>query len=112
MSKTYSSKLSLAAIAALCMILAPIGASAMTAEELLPDHQNQRDFGGVEVRKGTVGAFIANARVLADARASAEAKAAAERHIRDALPALKALGVFETFEVRDPSLRALVAKNL
>ncbi|MFD4837009.1 hypothetical protein ACFWP0_05830 [Achromobacter sp. NPDC058515] len=78
----------------------------MRAEDVLPDGRDQGDFNGVAVRKGTVGAFLANARACSDPQASAEAVAAARRDIREALPALRALGLFEVLQVRDPALRA------
>lgn len=80
----------------------------MRAEDLLPDHLNQTDIDGVAVRKGTVGAFLANARVLQDAAASDAARADAQRDIADALPALRALGLFDVLEIRDAALRAFV----
>lgn len=80
----------------------------MRAEDLLPDDANQRDFNGVAVRKGTVGAFLANAKMLTDPAASAAARAAAERDIIASLPALRALGLFDVLEIRDARLRALV----
>ncbi|MCW0206566.1 hypothetical protein WHX56_21530 [Achromobacter veterisilvae] len=81
----------------------------MRAQDVLPDGRDQGDFNGVAVRKGTVGAFLANARVCADPRAPAQAVAEARRDIREALPALRALGLFEVLEVRDPALRAWLA---
>ncbi|MFO6052751.1 hypothetical protein ACLBUN_16055, partial [Pseudomonas aeruginosa] len=36
----------------------------MKAEDILPDRQDRIRLGGVEIRKGSVGAFIANARLL------------------------------------------------
>lgn len=80
----------------------------MRAEDLLPDHLNQTNIDGVAVRKGTVGAFLANARVLQDAAASEAARADAQRDIADALPALRALGLFDVLEIRDAALRAFV----
>lgn len=80
----------------------------MRAEDLLPDHLNQTDIDGVAVRKGTVGAFLANARVLQDAAASDTARADAQRDVVDALPALRALGLFDVLEIRDAVLRAFV----
>lgn len=80
----------------------------MRATDLLPDDTNHADAGGVTVRKGSVGAFLVNARVLADATASADARATAERDLIELVPALRALGLFEIFEIRDPALRALV----
>lgn len=83
----------------------------MRAEDLLPDHLDHTRIDGVLVRKGSVGAFLANARVWSDAHADADARALAERHIVEALPALRALGLFEALEIRDSGLRALVARR-
>lgn len=83
----------------------------MKAEDLLPDHLNQADINGVVVRKGTVGAFLANARVWSHRRSSAQGRADAERDIVDALPALRALGIFEVLEIRDAALRSMVEAN-
>jgi hypothetical protein len=71
----------------------------MRAEDLLPDHINQAQFNGVTVRKGSVGAFLVNARVLSDPAASVESRAAAERDILAALPALRAIGLFDVLQV-------------
>lgn len=81
----------------------------MRAQDVLPDHVNEVEVGGVTVRKGSVGAFLANARVLQDPCASAGARAAAAGDIEALAPALRALGLFDVLEVRDPQLRALVA---
>ncbi|WP_213958319.1 MULTISPECIES: hypothetical protein [unclassified Variovorax] len=80
----------------------------MKAEELLPDAVNAMQFGGVTVRKGSVGAFIANARLLAASDATAEARALAQSDLLALVPALRAIGLFEVLEVRDPWLRELV----
>lgn len=77
----------------------------MKAHDVLPDEMNQGTFNGVTVRKGTVGAFLANARVCLDPAAAPEAVADARRDIQDAMPALRALGLFEVLEPRDPALR-------
>jgi hypothetical protein len=83
----------------------------MRAEDLLPDDVNQGQFNGVTVRKGSVGAFLVNARVLSDPAASAESRATAERDILEALPALRAIGLFDVLQVRDERLRLLVEKT-
>ncbi|AOJ04942.1 MULTISPECIES: hypothetical protein [Burkholderia] len=80
----------------------------MKAEAILPDHVDRIEIGGVSARKGTVAAFLANARVWTDARASTEARAEAERDMLDALPSLRALGFFDMLEIRDARLRAFV----
>jgi len=81
----------------------------MRADELLPDAINETTLNGVTVRKGTVGAFLVNARTLSNPAASLEARAAAQRDVLEALPAMHALGLFETLEIRDERVRAFVA---
>ena len=81
----------------------------MRAEDVLADQQNQGQFNGVTVRKGTVGAFLANARRWLDEASSEADRHSAERDIVDALPALHALGLFDILQVRDAKLRELVS---
>lgn len=78
----------------------------MQAQDVLPDGVDQGNFNGVAVRKGTVGAFLANARVCLDPLAAPQAVGAARRDIQNALPALRALGLFEILQVKDAGLRA------
>ncbi len=84
----------------------------MRAQDVLPDHVNEVEVGGVTVRKGSVGAFLANARVLEDPDTAGDARAAALRDIETLVPALRALGLFDVLEVRNPQLRALVAQSV
>ncbi|UVE68158.1 hypothetical protein L2Y90_29070 [Burkholderia pyrrocinia] len=78
----------------------------MRAEQMLPDHADRIDAGGTTIRKGTIGAFLTNARVLTDPDATPADRARAETDTIDALPALRAIGLFDVMEVRDPALRA------
>ncbi|AFQ50769.1 hypothetical protein [Burkholderia cepacia] len=78
----------------------------MRAEQMLPDHADRIEADGTTIRKGTVGAFLVNARVLTDPNAISADRARAEADAIDALPALRALGLFDVLEVRDPALRA------
>jgi hypothetical protein len=81
----------------------------MRADQILPDHIDHGQFNGVTIRKGTVAAFLANARTWADARASADERAQAQAQIVEDLPALRALGLFDQLEIRDEALRAFIA---
>ena len=81
----------------------------MRADELLADQQNHGEFKGVTVRKGTVGAFLVNARTWSAPTTSASGRLDAERDIVAALPALRALGLSEVLDVRDEKLRAWIA---
>jgi len=80
----------------------------MRAQDVLPDGVDQIQFNGVSVRKGSVAAFLANAKVLADASATDEARLEAERDITEAMPALCAAGLFEVLQPRDETVRAFV----
>ncbi|MFM0206331.1 hypothetical protein PQQ96_02895 [Paraburkholderia sediminicola] len=77
----------------------------MRADQILPDHVDQIDLNGTMVRKGTVAAFLANARIWTDESASDEARAHAEADIVEGLSALRAIGFFDVVEIRDVSLR-------
>jgi hypothetical protein len=80
----------------------------MRADQILPDDVNHGQFGGLAIRKGTVAAFLANARAWTHAGADAAARAHAAREIERDLPALRALGLFDVLEIRDERLRAFV----
>ncbi|MDW9232767.1 hypothetical protein C7S15_4845 [Burkholderia cepacia] len=73
---------------------------------MLPDQTDRITLGDTTIRKGTVGAFLVNARVLTDPNAAPADRARAEADAIDALPALRALGLFDVLEVRDSALRA------
>ena len=83
----------------------------MRAADILPDHVNEGTFNGISVRKGTVGAFLANARVWIDPLTPVNERTVAENDIVEAVPALRALGLFDVLEIRDPGLRALVGAH-
>ncbi|WP_176039409.1 hypothetical protein [Burkholderia stabilis] len=78
----------------------------MRAEQMLSDQTDRMTIGETTIRKGTVGAFLVNARVLTDPNATPAERACAEADAIDALPALRAIGLFDVLEVRDPALRA------
>ena len=80
----------------------------MRPEDILPDHANHGVFDGVAIRKGTVAAFLANARTWLDAATPPSERATAEADMRDALPALRALGLFDVLAPSDARLRAFV----
>jgi len=84
----------------------------MRPQDILPDDHDHVRRGALTIRKGSVGAFLANARMLADPQASPAARSAAEADLQALVPALQALGLFEVFTVRDPKVAALVAAAL
>jgi hypothetical protein len=81
----------------------------MRAQDVLADDTDEAAFAGVTVRKGTVGAFLANARVWIDPDTDAESRAAAEHDILEAVPALCAIGLFDVLDPKNPELRDLIA---
>lgn len=83
----------------------------MQAQDILPDGQDFTVINGSTVRKGSVAAFLANARVLEDASASAEDRQTAQQDLRSLLPTLEALGLFDIFELRSPALHAEVDRH-
>ncbi|MFH0131011.1 hypothetical protein ACGLHS_12430 [Variovorax sp. VaC1] len=83
----------------------------MQAQDVLPDGQDFVVRNGLTLRKGSVGAFLANAQLLQDPLATPEARQAAERDLIALLPALDALGLFDVFELRSPALRDEVARH-
>ena len=84
--------------------------AALRPEDMLEDEQDVRIINGVQVRKGTLGAFIVNAR-----RLDAYAVGSAERgeildHLREFAPAVRAVGLLEVFEPRSEVLREIFAE--
>lgn len=80
----------------------------MRAHDILPDHLDEIRINGTVVRKGSVGAFLTNAAAFSDPTLTDAARQAVLDDIEAALPALRALGLFEVLEIRDPQLRAFV----
>lgn len=84
----------------------------MKAEDILPDDVNLANFGGLQVRKGTIAAFLANAQTFLDKGSSDAERHNAENLMIQALPAMRALKVFEVFQITDGGLRELISQHL
>ena len=83
----------------------------MKAQDIIPDGQDFTVIDGHTVRKGSVGAFLANARVLEDPDATADERRVARDDLAALIPTLDALGLFDVFELRSPALRDEVARH-
>ena len=83
----------------------------MKAQDIIPDGQDFTVIDGHTVRKGSVGAFLANARVLEDPNATADERRSARDDLAALIPTLDALGLFDVFELRSPALRDEVARH-
>lgn len=79
-----------------------------TPESILPDGVDCRQFGGVDVHKGSVAAFVANAQQLLQMNpASAEYRQTAES-LKNLVPALRAVGVLDIFTAKSDVLAQLI----
>ncbi len=81
----------------------------MRAEDILPDNETFVKKDGALLRKGSVAAFIANAKILLDSQSSLEECAIAEKDLIDLIPTLKAVGLFDIFEVKSEKIKKLIA---
>jgi hypothetical protein len=88
----------------------PDAAAPMRPEDVLPDHLDYTERDGLILRKGTVAAFLNNAMRWNDPGVSPDEKQALAEEIGKSVPALRALGIFDIFEVRDAALRTLLAR--
>ncbi|WP_260600193.1 hypothetical protein [Sphingomonas endolithica] len=77
-------------------------------EDVLADGADRTEIDGMTVRKGTVAAFLQNAMKWSDPSTADPERDALGREITKSVSALKVLGVFDVFEVRDERLRALM----
>jgi len=83
--------------------------AASRPEDILPDDTDRTDFGGVTIRKGTIAAFLQNAMRWSDPGTSDAERKLLEDAIVEAMPALRAVGLFDVLDARDEQLRALLA---
>ncbi|MHC9418352.1 hypothetical protein ACYZX9_07135 [Sphingomonas citri] len=77
-------------------------------EDVLADGVDHAEIDGAPVRKGTIAAFLRNARRWAEPDVAPPERALLTGAIAEAVPVLRLLGLFEVLEVRDPALRALI----
>jgi hypothetical protein len=80
-------------------------------EDVLSDQADTASFGDTTVRKGTVAAFVANAKLIDElAEGSPEWDAVLEQ-LRRLLPGLRAVGVLDVFAPRSATIAALVEED-
>jgi hypothetical protein len=78
-------------------------------EDLLPAGVDSGVINGVEVRKGTVAAFVANAKRLDALSPDSDEYTELAHQLRAAKPLLEAIGVLEVFDVRSQRLKDVFA---
>jgi hypothetical protein len=77
-------------------------------EDVLPDADSSTTFGGIDVRKGTIAAFVVNAKQLDELDADDPRRTAVEAQLRALAPALRAVGVLDVFVPRSAEVSALL----
>lgn len=88
----------------------PATSAAIRPEDMLEDGQDVRVINGVSVRKGTLGAFIGNARRLDAYPVGSAERTEITDQLRLLAPAVRALGLLEVFEPRGEELRRILAE--
>ncbi len=80
-------------------------------EDVLPAGVEHVTLGGVALRKGTVAAFVQNARRWLDPHTPENERDALTGEMVRAGPALRAVGVLDIFAIRDARLAALIEQD-
>jgi hypothetical protein len=81
-------------------------------EHLMPDDQNFAELNGITVRKGTMGAFLANLRILSGMSPDAPGRQAIIDQLRQGIPTMRENGLFELFTFRSPELAEAIGVEL
>ena len=79
----------------------------MKPQDILPDNINSAEIGGVQVRKGSVAAFMANLAIIEQA-VSYEIYQTAVDDITALVPVMEALSVFTHFKLRSEKAVSLI----
>jgi hypothetical protein len=85
---------------------------AVKASDILPGDVNSIEKNGKLLRKGSVAAFIANAKAIDAEGTPPEVRRACEADLRDLVPVLVEVGVFEVFAVRSSRVQAIMDEVL
>jgi hypothetical protein len=79
-------------------------------EDVLADDVNSATLNGTEVRKGSVAAFIANAKILESLALTEPLCSEVEAQLRALVPAVRAVGVLDVFAPRTAAIAALIGE--
>jgi hypothetical protein len=80
----------------------------MRAENLFPDGLDSIEVDGISVRKGSIAAFIFNALTLDRLDPGTEGYDQSVKAIRDLTPVLRAVRVFDVFDLRSERVAQIV----
>jgi len=81
---------------------------AVRPEDVLPDDVSRKVLNGVAVRKGSVAAFVANAKALEALEPTTPEYAEVAAQLRALAPAVAAVGLFDVFELRSAEIAKIV----
>jgi len=85
---------------------------AVRPEDVLPDDVSRKVMNGVIVRKGSVAAFVANAKALDALAPTTSEYAEIATQLQALAPAVAAAGVFDVFELRSAEIAKIVGPAL
>jgi hypothetical protein len=80
-------------------------------EDVLSDDANTGMMDGLEVRKGSIAAFIANVRILESLAPGDPDYPAVEEQLHALAPAVRAVGVLEVFAPRSATIAAIIGES-
>jgi hypothetical protein len=80
----------------------------MKPQDILPDNINTTETGGMQIRKGSVAAFMANLTIV-EQPASYDVYQTAVQDITELVPVMEALGVFTHFKLRSEKAVSLIS---
>jgi hypothetical protein len=86
-------------------------ARAVRPEDVLPDEVDVGTMNGVSVRKGTIGAFVANVKLLDALDPTDPGYQEVVDQLRALVPAVRAVGVFDVLAPRSPVLAKIIAES-
>jgi len=84
---------------------------AVSPADVLADDVNSATLNGTEVRKGSVAAFVANAKLFESMAQTDPSYSEVEAQLRALAPALRAVGVLDVFTPRSSAITALIERE-
>ncbi|KQY07568.1 hypothetical protein ASD37_11315 [Mycobacterium sp. Root135] len=81
-------------------------------EDVLADGVEATTFGGLDVRKGTVAAFVANAKKLALLEQDDVGREPLEHELLALAPAVRAVGLLDVFAPRSADIAAILGQDV
>jgi hypothetical protein len=81
---------------------------AVSAADVIPDAADTATFNGRTIRKGTIAAFVTNAKVLQSLSPSDPGYQGVEARLRELIPDVRAVGLFDVMRPRSDSIASLL----